>query len=384
MACKQNLNRVLVATLLSLPLAACNKLISPAPAAASPSLAPQTPLKKGESTEPVLPAEGELGGPRLGATAAQKQAWLAGRAEFFKEYTAKTGLGPHFNEVSCVQCHSLPTPGGGAGIDRAARITLDAENRVQPFERKTLPGLAPLVARPGAPVSLRRPPPLYGVGMLESVADAVIVAGCDPDDRDHDGVHGKVNRAFDGRPGRLGWKAHTTTLDDFTSDAFAGEMGMTNAVHRDPAMRADKDEAPDPEVAATLVTLVAEHVRQLAPPPRAGDHPPGAALFADLGCVACHRPQTAPDVPAFTDLCLHDLGPAFADGIPDNDAGSSEWRTAPLWGLRLRKSYFHDARTDNLDAAVRMHGGEATGAATRYGALDDAKRADLLKFLGTL
>ena len=66
------------------------------------------------------------------------------------------------------------------------------------------------------------------------------------------------------------------------------------------------------------------------------------------------------------------------------DAGPSQWRTAPLWGLRWRSRYFHDDRADSLDAAVRMHGGEAAVVVARYAALAEPERAHLLKWLKTL
>ena len=58
------------------------------------------------------------------------------------------------------------------------------------------------------------------------------------------------------------------------------------------------------------------------------------------------------------------MGPALADGRPDFEAGGSEWRTPPLWGIGLwtvnQHSYFlHDGRARGLLEAVLFHGGEA-------------------------
>ena len=69
------------------------------------------------------------------------------------------------------------------------------------------------------------------------------------------------------------------------------------------------------------------------------------------------------DAPVFTDMLLHDMGPALADGLTDEKATSSGWRTAPLIGLRFSKVFLHDGRAGNVEEAILQHGGEAQGAA---------------------
>ena len=55
----------------------------------------------------------------------------------------------------------------------------------------------------------------------------------------------------------------------------------------------------------------------------------------------------------FSDFLLHDMG-ALGDGIEQNMAGGREMKTAPLWGLRARSRYLHDARAStNRRRALR-------------------------------
>jgi CxxC motif-containing protein (DUF1111 family) len=125
----------------------------------------------------------------------------------------------------------------------------------------------------------------------------------------------------------------------------------------------------------------------------------GARLFDRIGCAACHRPTlttgshprfpslSGQTVYAYTDLLLHDMGAALADGVREKDASGREWRTPPLWGLGLvaRKAgarFLHDGRAGSLAEAITWHGGEAQGARDRYTALSAADQAALLQFLG--
>ncbi|HUI99079.1 MAG TPA: di-heme oxidoredictase family protein, partial [Usitatibacter sp.] len=46
----------------------------------------------------------------------------------------------------------------------------------------------------------------------------------------------------------------------------------------------------------------------------------------------------------YSDLLVHDMGPGLADGVTQGEAGPSEFRTAPLWGLGQRVFFLHDGR----------------------------------------
>jgi CxxC motif-containing protein (DUF1111 family) len=96
------------------------------------------------------------------------------------------------------------------------------------------------------------------------------------------------------------------------------------------------------------------------------------------------------DVSLYSDLLLHDLGDALADNRPDGSADGREWRTAPLWGLRIAREFLngqlfllHDGRAHSVDEAIRLHGGEAAGAVNTYLAMPPEDRAALDDFVGS-
>ena len=117
----------------------------------------------------------------------------------------------------------------------------------------------------------------------------------------------------------------------------------------------------------------------------------GEELFVGVGCASCHTPaqRTGPDtvdalseqaIRPYTDLLLHDMGPALADHRQDRDASGTEWRTPPLWGIGL----FETVNDRNLTEAVMWHGGEAEAARDRFAELSAADRKALLAFLESL
>jgi CxxC motif-containing protein (DUF1111 family) len=57
---------------------------------------------------------------------------------------------------------------------------------------------------------------VFGLGLLEAIPDADLIAAADPDDRDGDGISGRVNQVWDVAPapcaiGRFGHKAVNPT-----------------------------------------------------------------------------------------------------------------------------------------------------------------------------
>jgi CxxC motif-containing protein (DUF1111 family) len=128
---------------------------------------------------------------------------------------------------------------------------------------------------------------------------------------------------------------------------------------------------------------------------RAPEAARGEALFLEVGCASCHLPSlTSGDasvaplarqvVPLYSDLLLHDLGPKLADGIREGEAGAAEFRTSPLWVLRLRSSYLHDGRARTLRQAIVLHDGEAREVKRRFVTLREADREALFAFLASL
>ncbi len=342
------------------------------------------------SRQPVpaaTPTDVAPGGPRAELSADEKAAFERGLAAFKREYQPASGLGPHFNATSCAACHSLPTTGGQGPTDIVVQVLYDkATDFVGVLPTHHIDGRQPLKPPPQGIIDRRLGPPLYGLGLLEKVTDDEMRANCDPNDSDGDGVRGhvNVNPRYDGRPGKFGLQAHTSSVRDFIGNALAGEMGVTNYVNRDPAKQRDDDAVADPEAATSVVDDLTAYVAGLAAPQPSREVAEGKAVFDRIGCASCHKANPGAAAPgAYTDLCVHSMGPKFNGGVVDFSALGDEWRTAPLWGLRFRTTYFHDGRAKDLPTAIAMHGGESANSAKAYEKLSAADQQALLRFLSS-
>jgi CxxC motif-containing protein (DUF1111 family) len=360
-----------------------------------------------------------------GLTAAEIAAFVRGDGEFERRFAPSTGLGPIFNNVSCASCHS----GDGRGrLSNALQRIGSADNDLlrlvggPQIQDKAIPGAEAERLPPGTAVSVRLPPPVFGVGLIDAIPDATILALADPDDRDGDGISGRPNwvtpldyapnaptNAAGQRIGRFGRKAQTASLLEQTVEAYHQDMGITsdfrprenhNPLSSVPVDAADR--VVDPEVPPATVLAVVHYLRTLAPPRPGADtdeRREGRALFASSGCTSCHV-QTlrtgASEVAAlanqpvelYSDLLLHDMGDALADNRPDGSASGREWRTTPLWGLRLMRQFLdgqalllHDGRARTVEEAILLHGGESARARNAFAALSPAQRRALIDFV---
>ena len=249
--------------------------------------------------------------------------------------------------------------------------------------------------------SYRVAPPMIGLGLLDAVDEATLLALEDPDDADGDGISGRVNHVWDPlaqttRIGRFGWKANVATLQLQVAGAFANDMGMTSTLI--PAPSGFRDLADD-DLDHTVFFAATIAVPSAAP--RSGETRRGRQLFDDLGCAGCHLPELVTGdhaitavahqtIHPYTDLLLHDMGDLLADSRPDFAASGREWRTPPLWGLGLAQviqptaSFLHDGRARTLAEAILWHGGEAMAAREAFRTATKADRDALLAFLQTL
>lgn len=384
----------------------------------------------------------QLGDPLPGLTAEQRERFELGRQVFERVFTAETGLGPLFNADACAECHEDPIT-GGSGNESELHATMslgdlqaylssqggtDIAQRDGSQSEDTAPtamgcdllvdqggpvyqlhvtdalrdsfGIDHEPVPSGANVAMRTTPDLFGFGLLDAVEDSVLLALADPDDRNGDGISGRVNRFVDGRIGRFGRKAFSPTLAEFNAMAFQLEQGVTTFAALDEGTVAGRplppgvDPLPEPELDEDNVRAASDFVAFLAPPTpltqgRAARH--GAKIFKQIQCAACHVPvlQTGPndvealshrEVHAYTDLLLHDMGPELAD-ICMGQATASEFRTEPLMGLHLEQVFLHDGRAGSIDEAIQLHGGEAAAARDAFLGLPQRKRQDLLAFL---
>ena len=282
-------------------------------------------------------------------------------------------------------------------------------------------------------VIFRIPTPVFGAGLIEQIPDSAILANQtrDADIKAWLGIRGRPNivLAFgavsgqpnlngnDGTVARFGWKAQNKSLLLFSGEAYNVEMGITNEMfqtERDETETCQfatvpndvqNMEAGDALEGTTAIQNFANFQRFLAPPKASPDTPGGAAsigrgrsLFANIGCALCHTPSLRTGnatvaalryqrVNLYSDLLVHDMGVALADGVSQGQAGPREFRTAPLWGLGKRLFFLHDGRTSDLMEAIRAHassGSEANAVVSNYYKLRESEKQDLLNFLRSL
>ncbi|AZO05264.1 di-heme oxidoredictase family protein [Mesorhizobium sp. M2A.F.Ca.ET.043.02.1.1] len=396
---------------------------------------------------------------------------------------ASDGLGPLFNERACQNCHlkdgrGRPPQGDAGSTSMFLRLARDASSaeekaaladhkllnfpdpvygtqlqdlavpdlkgegrvRVEYSEEKVMlgdgtavalrkprysvenPGYGPL--DPRTTLSPRLTPPTIGLGLIEQIAPADILAHADPDDRDGDGISGRPNIVRDELSGavtlgRFGWKAQTASIRQQAADAFAGDIGISTPEMPKPwgdCTVAEKDclampngvqqrlgtaEAPPP-----VMDLVTIYSQNLAVPARRDIATPqvldGKKQFYEMGCISCHTPKfvtmrgTPNKAQAFqliwpySDFLLHDMGEGLADRQRVGEATGSEWRTPPLWGIGLTATvngnafYLHDGRARTLAEAILWHGGEGQNARDRFAGAAATDRDALIKFLESL
>ncbi|EGA66315.1 putative thiol oxidoreductase [Vibrio brasiliensis LMG 20546] len=270
---------------------------------------------------------------------------------------------------------------------------------------------------PQTQMSARVAPPMIGLGLLESIPDQTLKAWADEQDKNGDGISGKINLVWDVRSndfaiGRFGWKAGQPNLMQQNAAAFNGDVGLTsnlfpneNCTSKQTICR-DLPNGGSPEVSDNILNFVEFYSQHLAVPVRRNVDLPevklGQQLFAKAGCESCHKTNVKTavreDLPAlsnqtihpYTDMLLHDMGPGLADNRPEYLANGQEWRTQPLWGIGYTEevnghTYFlHDGRARNLMEAVLWHGGEAEMAKQKVLKFNQKERDALIAFLNSL
>jgi len=378
---------------------------------------------------PVVPEDifGPLGTVLPAATAEQRATFERGRRVALRRFTPATGLGPTYNVVSCASCHERPVLGGGAARYRNfllvgqrlpdGSFTSTGVNGVQDhFSLVT--GRNPDDTATNVRAT-RTPIPFFGAGLIAEIPDEEILRRADPNDRDGDGISGRANydRGFVGRFGR---KAQTVSIEGFIRGPLFNHLGITSdplpqrlkarlpvpsglcGVHDNHGTSVecqasapeeptrDNDAVSDPELSEQdLFDLVSFVMLTAAPRPEplTEETQRGRALFEQARCDACHTPTLRSPrglIPLYSDLLLHDMGAALADGIPMKDASGSEFRTQPLWGVAAGGPYLHDGRADTLHDAIAMHGGEAQASRDRYMALSPEDQQRVIAFLRSL
>lgn len=262
-----------------------------------------------------------------------------------------------------------------------------------------------------------------GDGFLEAVLSrAIQQLAQDQCRRTRGGICGEVVLVpvleADGRlrVGRFGWKGQHASLVSFSADAYLNEMGITSPLLPNDVTSlcdtvADPEDQADGDLEFGDVDRFARFMRATKAPPRDpvlavdGDALAGEALFADIGCALCHTPThvTAPAgsivnagafvvpdalgnkiIHPYSDFLLHDVG--TGDGIVQNGPQSTarKLRTPPLWGLRVKSRFMHDALPTSLEEAILRHGGEASGSSRAFQSLRRSDQQRVVRFLRSL
>jgi CxxC motif-containing protein (DUF1111 family) len=388
--------------------------------------------------------------------------YYQGRELFLKVWTPNTsrnagdGLGPLYNESSCAACHNQGGAGGGGSNDH--NVDVMAISVVQPGEcgvdtifRGELAELHPGLRNSMSIVlhhnavsdadqaklngikayrgiqtrndllsiqhSERSTPALFGAGLIDGISDDILIKAEKQTHAEFPEISGRASPLRDGRLGRFGWKGQTARLNEFVAAACANELGLEVPGHHQVSLVPDRDFDPqtikldlDPQGCEALTQFVASLPRpELRRPPKArGQSLLGEAVFARIGCGACHTPKLGHVDGLYSDLLLHDMGDRFASSgmgygggngsmqvvdrsksssngeQPTGEATATEWRTTPLWGVADSAPYLHDGRASTLHQAIQLHGGEAEKTVDRYEKLAKDEQQALLAFLHSL
>lgn len=348
-----------------------------------------------------VPGVGEDGGPVRALDEGDMARFVRGRALYDRDTGITGGLGPFFNGDSCRACHSMPVIGGAGplGTDVSRHGSFDGSVFTPPVQgtmahhHASATNVRPPFDGESNVIETRQTPTNLGLGLIDRIPEAQILANEDPDDLDADGIRGRAHVLPDGRVGRLGWKANVPSTVEFVRDALFNEMGVTLPEQEGLTFGAgsDSDAAADPEITVSELEDMAFFMNTLAPPARVREDPTaedaGEMVFEMIGCVSCHRTMETEDgtpVLVYSDLLLHDVQEDDFVGIADGAAGHRDFRTAPLWGIGRTAPYMHDGRAFTIEDAIACHFGEAEASRVAYESLDAASRAALLAFLQSL
>lgn len=377
---------------------------------------------------------------------------LAGKVLFEHEWTPDDplanqgdGLGPVFNDVSCVACH-FQGGTGGAGpntknvtkflvLPTADRSTVYRgvihkhaidESQTEKLElvQDLFPDIPGETRRQGCYTIVEPPinpvletsintPALFGLGLIEKIPSyAISFHGSSKMlSTVADEFRGKFSSQGIGRikmsgttVGKFGWKGEFGTIEDFVAEACAVELGLSvpgrgqdipQEFSEDRSAKYDLNRRQLHELVCFVKSL--PRPEQLLPtdPHERRQVEIGETVFAEVGCAECHVPDIGGVEGIYTDFHLYNLSSPDTDiyssvltndkvKFPLAETAPNEWKTPPLWGVADSAPYFHDGSADDLEAAINLHRGDAEFSRKAYLKAGNEKRAALIAFLKTL
>lgn len=263
------------------------------------------------------------------------------------------GLGPLYNNVSCINCHTrdgrgrppevdekfvsmlfrlslpkddmvdgqspVPVPGYGTQLNNRAIYGTTAEGTVKiNYMEQTV------LTSDGTKIHLRNPtytitnsykplpenievsprvaPVVFGLGLLEAIPEDIIISYADEADVNGDGISGKPNYVWDvvekrNKLGRFGWKANQPNLLQQVASAYHDDMGLTTSlfqIENSAGQPQHKNNSSAPEISDEILDVVTFYVQTLAVPARRNIDDPevvhGEQLFTQAECSKCHIP----------------------------------------------------------------------------------------------
>lgn len=280
---------------------------------------------------------------------------LTGDAEFEQTFVTapaptNPGLGPLFNNTSCVACHPKdgrgappkeggkldtmflrisipgtgecggpkPVPGFGTqlfqratfGVQAQADVTVHYKEEIRHFAdgeayslRTPSYDVKPYIPFPkDIMFSPRVAPPVFGRGLMDAIPEATILALADEKDLDGNGISGKANYVCDPVTkkrviGRMGLKANSADSFAQSAGAFLNDMGITTPVHpidSSASFPQGDGKKDDPEIPMQRLDDVTFYIQTLAVPARRNigksNVKKGQLLFGAAGCGSCHTP----------------------------------------------------------------------------------------------
>jgi CxxC motif-containing protein (DUF1111 family) len=348
------------------------------------------------------------------------------------------GLGPVFNEKSCVACHFQGGVGGGGPnlknvaafevLPTAAQPDIFSgvvhASSTRPELRESFEQVSALfpIVKGGVTVvdgcvtkaadfdpvarAMINTPALFGAGLIDGLSKWSIHG--DGLRRSAQGISNDLNGNFSSIPvgrarGKFGWKGQFATLEEFVATACAVELGLTNPQKSQilpGKFQADPQAALDMTARQLdeLVSYVAELPRPVeilpldAPKREQAIH--GKGVFAKVGCADCHTPDLGDATGIYSDFRLYEIEPEKQDPgyavvrspveLPGGHPRAGEWKTPPLWGVADSAPYFHDGASPTLQHAIQRHGGSAKQSLKKFKKLPPGDREALMAFLGTL